>query len=566
MTFKQIFSASWKLAVVLFCAVNTASAQTFGNFGYKVIDGSVTIIDYPDDAIGPVVIPDSIDGKPVTAIGDDAFDFCTAVTSVTIPAGVTSIGEYAFFNSSALGSVNIPATVVSIGSQAFSGCTSLTGVTIPASVTSIGSQTFYYCTAMAAITVEAANPSYSSSDGVLFDKNQRVLMECPAGKTGVVAIPATVTGITEFAFADCAGLTSVTIPKGVTSIGVSAFESCIRLTSITIPHGVTSIGGSAFYYCTGLTSVEIPGSVTQLGAWAFQNCALLTSATFIGNAPTMGLLVFDGIPAINAFKIRYYADRTGFTSPTWLGYPSVAMAALPVFGSWLVLNGLPSGSDPQSDPNGDGVNLLMAYALKLDPNKNLAGSMPAPVISGNQLSMTLYAASKGVRYTVQSSSDLQIWTTQNVKLSAPGNNLLAAAIDLGGPDRFMRLAVSYSASEAASPTPVSLWLAQNGFPAAFDLAADPNGDGVSLLMAYALNLDPNQNLAGSMPAPVIAGNQMSLTFYAARAGVRYAVQSSSDLQNWSTSNVTLSALSGNLRTASISLGGPDRFMRLVVSY
>lgn len=562
---KQIFSASWKLAAILFCIVSSATAATFENFEYTVVGESVTITAYPLDAIGPVVIPASIDGKTVTAIGNNAFDSCFEVTSIEIPAGVTSIGDFAFSNCAMLATVNIPAGVISIGSNAFAYCTAMTGITIPASVTSIGSQAFYYCPAMTAITVDPANPSYSSAGGILFDKSQGVLIVCPAGKAGSVSIPGTVTSIEKFAFADCVGLTSITIPKSVTSIGGNAFEYCTSLPSITIPHGVTSIGAAAFYNCSGLTSIGIPGSVTQIGTWAFQNCFSLNSATFIGNAPSMGDLVFDNVSTIPAFKISYSADRTGFTSPTWLGYPVIIIPALPVFGSWLVLNGLPAGSDPQSDPNGDGVNLMMAYALNLDPNKNLAGSMPAPQISGNQMSMSLYAASKGVRYTVQSSSDLQNWNTQNVMLSAPGNNLLTAAISLGGPHRFMRLAVSYSAADAASPTPVSVWLTTNGFPSAFDLGTDPNGDGVSLLMAYALDLDPNQNLAGSMPGPVISDNKMSLTFYAARAGVTYVVQSSNDLQNWSTQNVTLSALNGNFLTASISLAGPDRFMRLVVS-
>ncbi len=564
MTIKQKFPACWKLAVILFCIVNAVSADTFEGFTYTIIGPSVTITDYPTEAIGNVVIPESIAGKTVTAIGDNAFDNCSDVTGITIPAGVTSIGFSAFYNCSSMGSANIPGGVISIGNLAFNNCTSLAGITIPASVTSIGSQAFYYCTAMTAITVNASNPAYSTSGGILFDKSQSALIQYPAGKVGGVSIPGSVTSIAEYAFAGCAGLTSVTIPKSITRIEGSTFESCTRLTSITIPHCITSIGGSAFYACTGLTSVEIPGSVTRIGTWAFQNCASLTSATFIGNAPLMGGGVFE--LTASGFKIHYYNDKTGFSSPTWLGYPATGMAALPPFASWLVLNGLPSVSGPQSDPNGDGVNLLMAYALNLDPNQNLNGSMPRPVISGNQMSLTLHAVSAGVRYTVQSSSDLQNWTTGNVTLAASGNNLLSAAISLGGPDHFMRLAVSYSAFDAEFPIPVSFWLIKNGFPSAFDLGTDPNGDGVSLLMAYALNLDPNQNLSGSMPRPVISGNQMSLTFHAVGAGVSYTVQSSGDLQNWTTGNVTLSAMDGNFRTASINLGGPDHFMRLVVSH
>ena len=64
-----------------------------------------------------------------------------------------------------------------------------------------------------------------------------------------VVIKDGVTGIGEYAFRDCSGLTSLTIPNSVTSIGELAFYDCSALTSITIPNSVTSIGGGAFYGC-----------------------------------------------------------------------------------------------------------------------------------------------------------------------------------------------------------------------------------------------------------------------------------------------------------------------------
>ena len=87
-----------------------------------------------------VTIPNS-----VTSIGMDAFEFCFGLTSVTIGNSVTSIGEYAFYNCSGLTSVTIPNSVTSIGEAAFSGCFGLTSVTIGNSVTNIGSQAFARC-------------------------------------------------------------------------------------------------------------------------------------------------------------------------------------------------------------------------------------------------------------------------------------------------------------------------------------------------------------------------------------------------------------------------------------
>jgi hypothetical protein len=115
-------------------------------------------------------------------------------------------------------------------------------------------------------------------------------------------------------------LTSVTIPNSVTSIGPLAFEYCTRLTSVTIGNGVTSIGRDAFYSCTALTSVTIGNGVTSIESTAFQHCSRLAKAYFLGNAPTMGSWVFYG--CASNFFVCYTAGSTGFTTPTWDGYPA----------------------------------------------------------------------------------------------------------------------------------------------------------------------------------------------------------------------------------------------------
>ena len=121
----------------------------------------------------------------------------------------------------------------------------------------------------------------------------------PKTTTGAITIPSklggySVTGIMDFAFYNCSGLTSVTIPDGVTSIGSSAFYGCSGLTSVTIPNSVTSIGFYAFYGCSGLTSVTIPNSVTSIGSSAFSGCRGLTSVTIPNSVTNLGANAFDG--------------------------------------------------------------------------------------------------------------------------------------------------------------------------------------------------------------------------------------------------------------------------------
>jgi hypothetical protein len=90
---------------------------------------------------------------------------------------------------------------------------------------------------------------------------------------------------------------------------------------------------------------------------------------------------------------------------------------------------------------------------------------------------------------------------------------------------------------------------------------------VNLLMAYALNLDPNQNLSDRMPRPVFTAGEMSLSFYAGTAGVSYAVEASEDVVEWSTEGVTISEPDANqIRTATVDRASPARFMRLVARH
>lgn len=104
---------------------------------------AVTAIDYKafDGAsdITKVVIPSG-----VTTVGSTAFQNCMALTGITLPSGITTIGDFAFFNCEALTGVAIPDTVNSIGELAFAWCT-FTSIVIPLAVTTIGADAFFNC-------------------------------------------------------------------------------------------------------------------------------------------------------------------------------------------------------------------------------------------------------------------------------------------------------------------------------------------------------------------------------------------------------------------------------------
>ena len=233
-----------------------------------------------------VTIPDS-----VTSIGDTAFQYCTSLASVTIPDSVTSIGDRAFCICESLTSVTIPDSVTSIGGSAFNGCTSLTSVTIPDSVTSIGDYAFYGCESLTSVAIP---DSVTCIGNCAFWK---------CSSLASVTIPDSVTSIGEYTFSQCTSLTSVTIPGSVTSIGEYTFSQCTSLTSVTIPDSVTSIGGQAFYKCTSLTSVTIPDSVTSIGEQAFSYCKSLTSVTIPDSVTSIGGRAFDGCTSLTSVTI-----------------------------------------------------------------------------------------------------------------------------------------------------------------------------------------------------------------------------------------------------------------------
>lgn len=306
--------------IALVAAVHASLAAFAGpldDFTYTSDGTAITITEYTG-AGGVVTVPATIDDLPVTHIVDLAFFNHESLTRVTIPDSVTIIEEYAFVSCPALGAIDVDVNNLSYSStngvlftidqttlMRYPAGKTDSRYTIPDSVTSIGDSAFQGCYFLTAIDVADNNPSYSSTNGVLFTIDQTTLVQYPAGKpdTGYIVLDH-VTTIGDGAFDSCINLVSVTLGNGVTLIGDSAFYSCDDLAEVSIGTNVTTIGEGAFSWCTALDNVTLPDSVTTIGDYAFDNCISLES-----------IMLGSGVTEIGDFAFALCAALTSITIP-----------------------------------------------------------------------------------------------------------------------------------------------------------------------------------------------------------------------------------------------------------
>ena len=272
---------------VLVCTAGKAYDFKVWDVCFKLESGhevSVTVGDEPYS--GFVNIPDSIvvDGKTyrVTAIGDRAFNVCSGLTSIRLPAGLRTIGDAAFSACTALGYVNIPDGMESIGEAAFYGCSALLTIRIPASVKHIGNEAFARCTRLERFIVDEQNSQFTAREGVLYNQAGTVLLAYPNAKGSSFSLPPNVSEIGPWAFMGCTKVERVTMGNAMTTIGDAAFLGCTALRDIELPEGLSSIGRWAFAECSALKRTTIPGSVTTIGDDAFSFCDSLENI-FVSN-------------------------------------------------------------------------------------------------------------------------------------------------------------------------------------------------------------------------------------------------------------------------------------------
>ena len=236
------------MVLALVCAAPTASAADLP-FAYEVGNDGVIIVALNAGYEGDVVIPDKIDGVPVTVISDGAFSFAEGLTSVKLPSSLKTIGNSAFEGCLAIESISIPDSVTSIGTNAFASCAELKDVTIGKGIDKI-------------------------SNGM---------------------------------FEGCSSLVDVVLPENIKTIGDYAFSCCDSIETIVLYPNITSIGSYAFYDCDSFKKIALPETVTAIAEGTFAECELLESVSLQKTVTKIDALAFDGCGKMNV----YYTGTMG---------------------------------------------------------------------------------------------------------------------------------------------------------------------------------------------------------------------------------------------------------------
>lgn len=227
------------MALSVFENVVPAPAESFQ---YEVTeDGTVRLTAYTGEG-GTVIVPDTIDGKSVTTLGEGLFKDSESLTALSIPESVTSIEK-----------------------DLLTGCRTIQVLRTPQLGATRAPEDGFLAYFFGADTYEGMGFKVPSS-------------------LDTVILHDTVTAIAKGAFLDCSRLRMVLLPDSLTEIEGFAFFDCAQLHFIPLPDTLKTVGDYAFGGCKALISVSFPASVTRIGLGALMGCTATEQVTlpFIG--------------------------------------------------------------------------------------------------------------------------------------------------------------------------------------------------------------------------------------------------------------------------------------------
>ncbi len=282
---KKMRNAVWSVCltvVILVACLFTASAaeDDYSWLGYYISSGKAQInAVYIPSTKTEITIPAEIDGYPVGGVKFDIYDH--TLEKVTFSEGITAIN----------GTYNA----------------SIKEIVIPASATTISDRAFQYVTDLEAITVAEDNESYSSENGVLFDKDKTKLIHYPKCKKDTTyKVPDSVREISTDAFKENEYLETVELGENLEKIGSAAFYKAKKLSKIVFGEKLDAIEANAFYNCTSLKEITLPKGLKNVGMSAFAQCYGIETVKWEYHIDNVESRIFSGCTSL---KNVYLSDK-----------------------------------------------------------------------------------------------------------------------------------------------------------------------------------------------------------------------------------------------------------------
>ena len=338
---------------------------------YEIYNGDTWVVGYTKDLKGDLVIPEKINGLPVTSISKEAFKDLSTVENIIIPDTIEVIDAYAFSRCSSIKSFDMPKNLQVIGDYAFSGMNGLTSVKIPEDVFYIGKGAFSECANLTSADFEGCcfklldllekdsetneDVPNNESDLLLLYKAmsnapytqdnfwQGIFLYCP--KLEKVSCPAennikigryffnyggdeirkddTISDdyiVVDYDRPTAGNIDPLVIPKSFKTVTItkgeilaaSIFSNMQTLETVTLPDSLKKIDNCAFWDCSNLKSIDIPKNVTEIGDSAFIGCSSIEEIKIPEKVETIGSGAFNSMGSLTSAKIPDTVKTIGY--------------------------------------------------------------------------------------------------------------------------------------------------------------------------------------------------------------------------------------------------------------
>ncbi len=251
----------------------------------------------PTELTGSVTIPETLDGKTVISIGNEAFKASTKITEIIIPNTVKEIGLWAFSGCTSLSKVDL-GNIEKMNERSFEDCTALTSIKLPKTLKdgAVGAP-FAGCTNLKNIELEEGMtivPMYACAGTPITEITipktvKEIDLWAFSGCTNLSKVDlGNIEEMSERSFGNCTALTSIKLPKTLKEGAAGApFAGCTNLKNIELEEGMTIV---PMYACAGtpITEITIPKTVKEIDLWAFSGCTNLNKITILDNVKEMG--------------------------------------------------------------------------------------------------------------------------------------------------------------------------------------------------------------------------------------------------------------------------------------